>query len=127
MKARIGVMSEEMLRKRTIAIVKGEYKPAADEPKVWFTSLNAVAQLFCDENQRLLQIIDEHRPETITELAELTGRQKTNLSDTLKKLAAKGFVRLEKHGKAVKPIAIFTSCEIIVENAYENLVTKKAA
>ncbi|MCD9496702.1 MULTISPECIES: MarR family transcriptional regulator [Photobacterium] len=127
MKARIGVMSEEMLRKRTIAIVKGEYKPASDEPKVWFTSLNAVAQLFCDENQRLLQIIDEYRPETITELAELTGRQKTNLSETLKKLATKGFVRLEKQGKAVRPIAIFTSCEIIVENAYECSTVKEAA
>ncbi|WP_299695238.1 helix-turn-helix domain-containing protein [uncultured Vibrio sp.] len=127
MKARIGVMSEEMLRKRMIAIVKGEYKPSKDEPKVWFTSLNAVAQLLCDENQKLLQVIDEYRPETITELAELTGRKKPNLSDTLKKLASKGFVRLEKQGKTVRPVAIFTSCEIIVENAYECSVTEEAA
>lgn len=36
MKALIGVMPEEMVRQRMLAILKGDYKPAADEPKIWY-------------------------------------------------------------------------------------------
>ena len=36
----IGVMSQEQIRARAIAIAKGEYKPRPDEPKIWFTSIN---------------------------------------------------------------------------------------
>lgn len=32
----IGVMSQEQIRARTFAIAKGDYKPRAGEPKIWF-------------------------------------------------------------------------------------------
>lgn len=121
MRARIGVMSEIMIRERMLSIVKGEYKPAQNEPKVWFTSLNAVSQLLCEENRKLLKTIKNERPETITELVELTGRKKSNLSVTLKSLAAKGFITLEKTSRTVKPVAIFTDFEIVVVDDYRSL------
>lgn len=37
MKARIGVMSEELIRKRILSIAAGAYQPQENEPKVWFT------------------------------------------------------------------------------------------
>lgn len=123
MKARIGVMPENVIRERTIAILKGEYTPAANEPKVWFTSLNAISQLLCEENRALLKIIDSERPETITELVEITGRKKPNLSKTLTALASKGFVKLEKIGRTVKPVALFTDFEIVVVDDYKELST----
>lgn len=121
MRARIGVMSEMMIRERMLSIVKGTYKPAPNEPKVWFTSLNAVSQLLCEENRELLKIIKYERPETVTELSEITGRKKSNLSNTLKALTAKGFMKLEKKGRTVKPIALYTDFEIVIVDDFRSL------
>lgn len=118
MKALIGVMPEEQIRKRMLAIAKGEHTPAAGEPKIWFTSVNAVAQVLSNENIALLRQMDEQRPETLTELAALAGRQKSNLSVTLKTLAKYGFIRLEKNGRTVKPVAIFTDFDIRVSRDF---------
>jgi predicted transcriptional regulator len=118
MRARIGVMPEKMIRERMVSIVKGEYKAASDEPKVWFSSLNALAQLLCEENRKLLKVMKNERPETITDLAKITGRKKSNLSNTLKSLASKGFIKLEKNGSTVMPIALYTEFEIVIVDNY---------
>lgn len=118
MKALIGVMPEEQIRKLMLAIAKGEHTPAAGEPKIWFTSVNAVAQVLSNENIALLRQMDEQRPETLTELAEMAGRQKSNLSVTLKTLAKYGFIRLEKTGRTVKPVALFTDFDIRVSREF---------
>jgi len=34
---KIGIASLEEMKKRTIAIARGEMKPAKDDPKAWFT------------------------------------------------------------------------------------------
>jgi predicted transcriptional regulator len=36
---KIGIMSQKEIRERTLAIVRGDYKPKPHEPKIWFTSL----------------------------------------------------------------------------------------
>ena len=36
----VGIMSKEDYKNRTMAIVKGEYKPKKDDPKIWFESIN---------------------------------------------------------------------------------------
>lgn len=114
MKARIGIMSEELIRARMLAIASGQYKAQPDEPKVWYTSIGAIAQTLRPENIELLNTIKRERPESISELAELTGRAISNLSNTLRKLEAKGFVRLEKKNhRKVKPVALFTDFEIV--------------
>ncbi|ECJ2932025.1 MarR family transcriptional regulator [Salmonella enterica subsp. enterica] len=118
MKALTGVMPEDEIRKRMLAIAKGEHTPAAGEPKIWFTSVNAVTQVLSNENIALLRQMDEQRPETLTELAEFSGRQKSNLSVTLKTLAKYGFIRLEKTGRTVKPVAIFTDFNIRVSREF---------
>ena len=117
MKALIGVMPEEHIRNRLLAIAKGQHKPNG-EPKVWFTSINALGQVLSNDNIALIRLIDEIKPETITDLARLSGRQKSNLSVTLKTLASHGFIRLEKQGKFVKPVAIFTDFDIQVKQAF---------
>ncbi|WP_170138682.1 transcriptional regulator [Edaphovirga cremea] len=127
MKALIGVMSEELIRKRTLAIVKGEYIPEPGEPKVWFTSMIALAQVLSNENISLLRMMDEQKPETLTELAELSGRKVSNLSVTLKTLSLHGFVRLEKNGRSVKPVALFTDFDIQVDQKYSAMLNQKVA
>ncbi|WP_312457300.1 helix-turn-helix domain-containing protein [Pseudescherichia sp.] len=127
MKALIGVMPEEHIRHRMLAIAKGEYKPEPDEPRVWFTSMNALAQVLSNENIALLRLIEECKPESITELAEMSGRKKSNLSVTLKTLSSRGFVRLEKQGNGVKPIALFTDFDIQVNQQLTVKFSPKAA
>ncbi|MBD2785096.1 MarR family transcriptional regulator [Xenorhabdus sp. DI] len=124
MKALIGVMNEELIRKRILAIAKGEYKPQPDEPKVWFTSMIALAQVLSENNIALLRMMDEQKPETIAELSGLSGRKPSNLSTTLKTLNRHGLVRLEKNGKNVKPIALFTDFEIKIEQDLTERIMK---
>ena len=66
MKALIGVMPEELIRKRILAIAKGEYQPQEREPQVWFTSMIALAQVLSNENIALLRMIDTEKPATLT-------------------------------------------------------------
>ena len=42
---RVGIMSMQQYKERTIAIAKGAYKPKKDEPKVWFESIQSMAQI----------------------------------------------------------------------------------
>ncbi len=127
MKALIGVMPEEHIRNRMLAIARGEYKPEAGEPRIWFTSINALGQILSNENIALLRQIDEKKPENITELAEISGRKKSNLSVTLKTLLSYGFVRLEKQGRSVKPAALFTDFDIQIKQDFSGKFESKAA
>ena len=103
---KIGIMSREDSKKRTIAIVKGEYKPHKDEPKVWFESLQSLAQVLSDENRVLLKVIEEQKPKSIKALEEITGRKSSNLSRTLHTMASYGIVDLLKQRtKELIPIA----------------------
>ena len=100
---KIGVMSRDAFRDRTIAIAKGEYVPRRDEPKVWFESLKSMAQVLNKDNQQLLKIIIEKKPQSLTELEAISGRKKSNLSRTLHTLQKYGVVEIEKVQKRSVP------------------------
>lgn len=106
-------MSQKEIRERTLAIAQGKYKPKPDEPKIWFTSIRSLAEVLSDENQALLQVITDKKPDSIRKLADITGRQPSNLSRTLKTLSAYGFVKLERFDKTVCPIVQATKFIVI--------------
>jgi len=92
------------MKARTIAIARGEFKPKRGEPRIWFTSMGSFARVLSDQNRALLELIAETQPDSISELANLSGRAKSNLSRTLKTLKTLeryGLVRLKK-GKGGK-------------------------
>jgi len=93
---RIGIASREEMRARTIAIARGEFKPGPNDPKVWFTSMESLAQVLSTKNQLLLELIRRMRPASVTELAELSGREVGNLSRTLHTMERYRLVRLNK-------------------------------
>ena len=101
---KIGIISREDYKKRTIAIARGEYKPGKNEPKVWFESIQSLAQVLSSENQKLLRIIKEQKTESLKELALVSGRKRSNLSRTLNTMSRYGIVDLVKEKRAVKPI-----------------------
>jgi predicted transcriptional regulator len=93
---RVGIATYEEMKARTLAVARGEYKPAADEPKVWFPSAESFARVLSDRNRTLLRTIAESSPGSLAELAERTGRKKSNLSRTLKTMERYGFVQLAR-------------------------------
>jgi len=108
----IGIMSQDNIRKRVLAIARGEYKPKRNEPKVWFPSMKSVAEVLSDQNRALLKMIVEIQPESLVELAHAAHRQPGNLSRTLKTMEHYGFVELRKENKTIKPIVRATEFEI---------------
>jgi predicted transcriptional regulator len=109
----IGIMPQEKIRERIYAIAKGEYKPKASEPKIWFTSMKSLAEVLSDDNRALLHVIKDSQPESISSLAEMTGRKPSNLSRTLKTMSNYGIVEMRKERNHVRPIAMATDFHIV--------------
>ncbi|MFM9972025.1 MAG: helix-turn-helix domain-containing protein [Burkholderiales bacterium] len=93
---KVGIATVEQYKARTMAIARGEYIPAAGEPKIWFQSLHTLSQVLSDKNRALLSLIVQKQPASLGELVELTGRAKSNLSRTLKTMERYGLVHFEK-------------------------------
>ena len=93
---RIGIASREEMKARTVAIARGELRPGPTDPKVWFTSLESLAQVLSSKNKLLLEIIRRVRPASLKELAELSGRREGNLSRTLHTMARYRLVTLNR-------------------------------
>ena len=93
---KVGIASYDAMKARTLAIAKGELKPKASDPRVWFTSPESFAKLLSNRNRALLSVITETRPESLNELAARTGRTPGNLSRTLRTMERYGLVRLHK-------------------------------
>lgn len=108
----IGIMPQDKIRARVLAIARGEYKPKSNEPKVWFPSMKSVAEVLSDNNRALLRMIADNQPESLSELADVAGRQPSNLSRTLKTMEHYGFVELKKENRTVRPIVKATEFEI---------------
>jgi predicted transcriptional regulator len=93
---RIGIASRQQMKARTLAVARGEHKPGADEPKVWFTSMESLAQILSSKNTLLLELIRRARPASLKELAELSGRHVSNLSRTLRTMERYRLVTLKE-------------------------------
>jgi predicted transcriptional regulator len=101
---RIGIASYEDFKKRTISIAKGEHRTKNDEPTIWFDSIESMAQVLSSKNQELLKNIKDNNPNSLAELAAISGRHVSNLSRTLKNMEKYGIVELNKGKESVKPI-----------------------
>ena len=110
----IGILPQERIRERMMAIAKGELKPKATEPRIWFTSMRSLAEVLSDENRALLKVIRDAQPHSITSLAHMTGRKPGNLSRTLKTMSNYGFVEMRRENKNVRPVVKATEFRIVV-------------
>lgn len=109
----IGIMPQEKIRERMLAIAKGAYKSRSGEPKVWFASMKSLAEVLSDENRALLAVIQKSQPESIAGLAAITGRRPSNLSRTLKTMSHYGIVEMRRENRRVRPIVNATEFQIL--------------
>ena len=101
---KVGIASAQEMKARTLAIARGELKPRATDPKVWFTSPESFAKILSNKNRALLDVIVATQPESLQDLASKTGRKTSNLSRTLRTMERYGFVRLHRGARGrVKP------------------------
>lgn len=105
---KVGIADYEDMKARTLRIARGEEKPDADDPKVWFTSTESFAQILSSGNRELLRVIHEQAPGSLEELSRLTGRTKPSLSRTLKTMATYGLIRMDPgEGQKVVPRVLY--------------------
>jgi predicted transcriptional regulator len=119
-------MPRQDYMKRTLAIANGDYKPREDEPKIWFESIQSLAQVLSTDNQKLLQTIIQHEPRSITQLESLTRRNKSNLSRTLKTMERYGIVELKKEKNRISPRVKVTDFKVEFGLNYSSPVSNGA-
>jgi predicted transcriptional regulator len=115
-------MPYEKYKQYTMAIACGKYKPKRNEPKIWFESIETFCQVLSTKNVELLKLIDEKKPQSIRELAEISGRQVSNLSRTLKTFNKYGIVDIIENKKAKMPVAKTTSFNIEYGKKYPSFL-----
>ena len=93
---KIGIAGYDRMKAHRMAIARGEPYPGKGEPTIWFTSIASFAKVLSGRNRELLTLIAQEKPEFLAELAELAGRNRSNLSRTLKTMSCYGLVDLIK-------------------------------
>src|SRR3972149_252705 len=96
-----------------IAVARGEKKPPRDAGEPSFNSVQALMRILTPENRELLSIIRDRKPGSVADLAKMTGRAQPNLTRTLSKLEAAGFVTMQEAGRRKAPRAAIK--KLIVE------------
>lgn len=90
-------------------------RPGSETPQIWFGSLASLAAVLSDDNRRLLRLIHEKHPKSLTALAELSGRKVPNLSRTLRLMANYGLVSLQRNVRDVQPTALATEFLVVLD------------
>jgi len=107
------VQTLRSLREEMKAVARGERSAPSDASAPSFNSVEVIVRLLTPDNRRLLTVIRDRTPQSVAELVQMTGRAQPNLTRTLAKLEAAGFVRMTTHGRRKAPSV--TVKRIIVE------------
>jgi predicted transcriptional regulator len=107
------VQNLRSLRAEMKAVARGERPAPADARTPSFDSVAAVVRLLTPENRRLLTVIRDRKPQSVADLVQWTGRAQPNLTRTLAKLEAAGFIKITTLGRRKAPSA--TIKRIVVE------------
>lgn len=100
------IISHRELRDEMLAVASGRKPAPADAGDQSFESVEALMRLLTPENRKLLAIIRDRKPQSIAELSAFSGRAAPNLTRTLAKLEAAGFVRMNEDARRKVPTAV---------------------
>lgn len=111
---RYKIQDLDSLEREMRAVARGERPAPADAAKPSFNSVEAVVRLLTPENRQLLAVIRDRKPQSVAELAQMSGRAQPNLTRTLAKLESAGFITMKAVGRRRKaPSAVIK--KIVVE------------
>lgn len=102
------------------AVARGEKPAPADAARTTFESVDALIRLLTPENRKLLAVIRDRKPQSIAELAKITGRAASNLTRTLAKLEAVGFVSMQGEARRKIPVSIVKKLRVEIDPFSQN-------
>lgn len=117
---RYKIQGHAALREEMKAVARGERPAPKDAGGMTFDSVEALLRLLTPQNRELLAVIRDKKPQSITELAAMTGRAQPNLTRTLGKLAAIGFVRMKSIDRRKVPTTTVHSLRIDIDPFSQN-------
>jgi predicted transcriptional regulator len=91
------------LEREMRAVARGERSAPADAAKPSLNSVEALVRLLTPQNRQLLALIRDRKPRSVADLVQMTGRAQPNLTRTLAKLEAAGFIRTKAVGRRKTP------------------------
>jgi len=100
---------------RCVIGIKGQPPDPDYLVDIRFDSLKSVANVLSKENL-LLKVIAKQEPQSVTELATLTGRAVSNVSRTLKTLGKYNFVEMQSTKTMLRPKVIHQEFIVVVNN-----------
>jgi predicted transcriptional regulator len=109
------IQSLGSLRREMKAVARGRRAAPADAGKPSFNSVEALVRLLTPENRRLLALIRDRKPRSVAELVGLSGRSQPNLTRTLAKLEAAGFVVMIPRGRRKAPTAAIRKVTVRID------------
>lgn len=92
---RYKIQSHGALKRQMKDVARGERAAPKYATVPSFDSVSALLRLLTPDNRALLAVIRDKKPQSIAELAELTGRAQPNLTRTLGKLETMGLVQMK--------------------------------
>ena len=116
----VKIQGHASLREEMKAVARGEKTAPKDASGMSFDSVEALLRLLTPQNRKLLAVIRDKKPQSIAALAELTGRAAPNLTRTLGKLEAVGFVKLKNVDRRKVPTTIVHSLKINIDPFSQN-------
>ena len=78
-----------------------------DHPTLSFPDVDTATAVFTDSTLALLRALNVHEPASIREAARLVDRDKKNVHDQLRKLAAHGIIEFVEEGNAKRPVVAY--------------------
>ena len=116
----IKIIGHAQFREVIMAVARGERPAPPWAGGVTFESIDAVLYLLTPQNRQLLATIRDRKPQSISELAAMTGRAQSNLTRTLSKLESVGFVKMKNVARRKVPTTTIRSLRISIDPYSQN-------
>ncbi|WP_049996620.1 HVO_A0114 family putative DNA-binding protein [Halococcus sediminicola] len=99
-------VTEEWARTLRVTVESDERSDETEtsHPTISFPDVDTVTGVFTDSTLALLRALNMHKPASIREAARLVDRDKKNVYDQLRRLAAYGVVEFVEDGNAKRPV-----------------------